>query len=120
LKQVFINLLSNAMKYTDEGSITISVEQIANGAFTEGGNSGNDKRPSFCCSFADTGIGIPESDLPHIFERLYRSDKSRNRSTGGAGVGLTIAAAIVRAHGGTITAESGGKNKGGSVFRVVL
>jgi signal transduction histidine kinase len=101
LKQVFINLLSNAIKYTDSGNITISIE--------------NTER--LCVCFSDTGIGIPESDLPYIFERLYRSDKSRGRGTGGAGIGLAIAAAIVRAHGGTISAESGGT---GTVFRVCL
>jgi signal transduction histidine kinase len=68
-------------------------------------------------SITDTGIGIPQDDLPHIFERFYRSDKSRSRSTGGAGIGLTIAAAIVRAHGGFIEAKSG---EMGTVFSVVL
>jgi signal transduction histidine kinase len=63
-------------------------------------------------------MGIPAEDLPHIFERFYRSDKSRSRDSGGAGIGLSIAAAIVRAHGGTIIAESGAA--GGSVFRVRL
>jgi signal transduction histidine kinase len=133
LKQVFINILSNAIKYTDRGSITIFMEEIEK---AEGGSL--PPAPHFVAghpplqgvpppvtpphrywqvTVADTGIGIPESDLPHIFERLYRSDKSRNRSTGGAGIGLTIAAAIVHAHGGTISAESPGA---GSVFRVVL
>jgi signal transduction histidine kinase len=111
LKQVFINLLSNAVKYTDTGAVTVTVEKAANpGAAWE-------------VSIADTGIGIPESDLPHIFERLYRTDKSRNRNTGGAGVGLAIAAAIVHAHGGTIAAESNGTEgsaDSGSVFKVVL
>jgi signal transduction histidine kinase len=114
LKQVFINLLSNAVKYTDQGSITITVEQ--------GGGSLPRE-----VSIADTGIGIPQADLPHIFERLYRSDKSRSRSTGGAGIGLTIAAAIVRAHGGNIRAEnirteniSGGEDSRGALFRVSL
>jgi signal transduction histidine kinase len=106
LKQVFINLLSNAVKYTDRGGISIIIEEAAR---HEGGH--------WIVTIADTGIGIPEGDLPHIFERLYRSDKSRSRSTGGAGIGLTIAAAIVHAHGGTISAESRGD---GTVFRVGL
>ncbi|MDR2483757.1 MAG: HAMP domain-containing histidine kinase [Treponema sp.] len=102
LKQVFINLLSNAVKYTDRGGVTITL-------------AGGEVR------VADTGMGIPAEDLPHIFERFYRSDKSRSRDSGGAGIGLSIAAAIVRAHGGTITAESGAESGGGgSVFRVRL
>jgi signal transduction histidine kinase len=118
LKQVFINLLSNAIKYTDRGNITVSIEKVEkteHGIFAEGKNSEKHKHVSVCVS--DTGIGIPESDLPHIFERFYRTDKSRSRSTGGAGVGLTIAAAIVAAHGGSISVESNGQ---GSVFRVLL
>jgi signal transduction histidine kinase len=67
---------------------------------------------------ADTGIGIDASELPHLFERFYRSDKSRNRGTGGAGIGLTIAAAIVAAHGGNLSVESEAGR--GSVFRVAL
>jgi signal transduction histidine kinase len=102
LKQVFINLLSNAIKYTDQGNITISIEI-----------SPKNRR----ISITDTGIGIPPEDLPHIFERLYRTDKSRNRSTGGAGIGLTIAAAIVSAHGGIISAQSGNN---GTTFQVEL
>ncbi|MDR2185782.1 MAG: HAMP domain-containing histidine kinase, partial [Treponema sp.] len=102
LKQVFINLLSNAVAYTDEGSITIALEPFAAGRRI---------------SVADTGTGISPEDLPHIFERLYRADKSRNRNSGGAGIGLAIAAAIVSAHGGTITAES---NAGGTTFYVEL
>ncbi|GHV86800.1 sensor histidine kinase [Spirochaetia bacterium] len=105
LKQVFINLLSNAVKYTDRGSVTLSVKGAA------------DPGVQWEVSIADTGIGIPETDLPHVFERFYRSDKSRNRSTGGTGIGLTIAAAIVHAHGGDIRAESA---ETGSVFKVTL
>jgi signal transduction histidine kinase len=115
LKQVFVNLLSNAVKYTDKGSITISIEEIAHGFFTGGDNF--EKSSRVCVCFSDTGVGIPEEDLPHIFERFYRADKSRNRSTGGTGIGLTISAAIVHAHGGTITVENNGKN-GGAIFRV--
>jgi signal transduction histidine kinase len=102
LKQVFINILSNAVKYTEQGNITISIEP-------------SPKNWRICIT--DTGIGIPPDDLPHIFERLYRTDKSRNRNTGGAGIGLSIAAAIVSAHGGTIKAES---NNGGTTFQVEL
>jgi signal transduction histidine kinase len=103
LKQVFINILSNAVKYTDEGSITVTVAL-------------NEKHGCLV-TIADTGIGIPEEDIPHIFERFYRSDKSRSRSTGGAGIGLTIAATIVQAHGGTIEVKSG---KTGTAFSVAL
>ncbi|MDR2631467.1 MAG: HAMP domain-containing histidine kinase [Spirochaetaceae bacterium] len=105
LKQVLVNLLSNAVKYTDSGSITIGIEK---GSL------------QWDIVVADTGIGIPEKDIPHIFERFYRTDKSRSRSTGGAGIGLAIAAAIISAHGGTISVESksGEAGETGSVFRV--
>jgi signal transduction histidine kinase len=134
LKQVFINLLSNAVKYTDRGCISITIGEAACPGRPGGrdldltGRAGPKIPPAGCwaVTIADTGMGIPESDLPHIFERFYRSDKSRSRSTGGAGIGLTIAAAIVQAHGGTITAESGadgtaGTNPStGTTFRVIL
>ncbi|MDR1108013.1 MAG: HAMP domain-containing histidine kinase [Spirochaetaceae bacterium] len=99
LKQVFMNLLSNAIKYTDSGTITVAVKNRD-------------------ITISDTGIGIPAKDLPHVFERFYRTDKSRSRSTGGAGIGLAIAAAIISAHGGSITAEN--NPSGGSIFRVRL
>ena len=99
-----MNILSNAVTYTDSGSITVSVNET--------GGTGWE------VAIADTGIGIPQAELPHVFERFYRSDKSRSRSTGGAGIGLSIAAAIVNAHGGNISAESGEGR--GSVFTVTL
>jgi signal transduction histidine kinase len=141
LKQVFINLLSNAVKYTDSGSITVSIEEAEGGCLppapaggllrkppSSAAPSAGEKPPAtpplahWIVTIADTGIGIPESDIPHIFERFYRTDKSRSRSTGGAGIGLTIAAAIMSAHSGKITVESkSGETSGtGSTFRVQL
>ncbi len=104
IKQVVVNLLGNAIKYSGEGcNITFDLfEQKDMAGF----------------SITDDGIGIPKEELPYIFERFYRADKSRNRMTGGAGIGLTIVQSIVQAHGGRVTAESElGK---GSIFRVYL
>jgi len=103
LKQVFVNLLSNAVKYTDEGRIEVSVSESPGG---------------YEISVADTGIGIPGDELPRVFDRLFRSDGSRSRATGGAGIGLAIASAIVSAHGGRIEAKS--EVGVGSVFSVFL
>ena len=66
----------------------------------------------------DNGFGIPKKDLPHIFERFYRTDASRARKTGGSGIGLTIANSLVKAHGGNITVQS--KEGKGSCFTVRL
>ena len=107
LKQVFMNLLSNAVKYTGHGSITVSVREP--------------DAAKWEILVADTGAGIPEAELSRIFERLYRSDKSRSRSTGGSGIGLTIAATIVQAHGGTIKVKSEAKsNRTGTEFVITL
>jgi signal transduction histidine kinase len=92
ISQVIANLLSNAMKYTPEGG---SIKVIV----TETPKDGVIK-------VIDNGIGIPERELPLIFERFYRSDKSRDRKTGGAGIGLAIVKSIVTAHGGKVVAES--------------
>lgn len=92
LKQVVANLLSNSIKYSDSGkSIHFEI-------FDEG------KRCGFI--IMDTGAGIDSEELPYIFERFYRADKSRNRSTGGSGIGLAIVKSIVEAHGGEVTVES--------------
>ena len=64
---------------------------------------------------ADDGAGIDAADLPHLFDRLYRADRSRIRGTGGSGLGLAIARAIVTAHSGTITAARGGPGQGTTV-----
>ncbi|MNP06318.1 Alkaline phosphatase synthesis sensor protein PhoR [compost metagenome] len=91
LIQVFVNLLNNAYKYTSEGSIHVRIFETAD---------------HITVSLSDTGTGIESDELPHIFERFYRGDKSRNRKTGGAGIGLAIVKAIVEAHGGSIDVES--------------
>jgi len=92
VNQVLHNLLENAVAYTRKGG-TINVAAITQGDWVE-------------VSVSDTGEGIPAEDLPHIFERFYRVDKSRARATGGSGLGLTIAKRLVEAHGGTITVQS--------------
>jgi len=90
--QVLRNLLSNAIIHTSEGGrITVELK-----------DEGHELR----VTVADTGAGIPPDDLPYVFERFYRVDRSRVRATGGAGLGLTIAKRLVEAHGGTIGVES--------------
>ena len=69
-------------------------------------------------SVSDTGEGIPKNDLPYIFERFYRVDKSRTRATGGQGLGLTIARRLVEAHGGNIEVQS--KQGKGSRFSFTI
>jgi len=92
IAQVLHNLLDNAISHTAQGgSITVSAAQQDN--WLE-------------IAVTDTGEGIPEEDLPNIFERFYRVDKSRARATGGSGLGLTIAKRFVEAHGGRIEARS--------------
>ncbi|MFC2065857.1 sensor histidine kinase [Chloroflexota bacterium] len=90
--QVLRNLLENAVTHTDAGgTITVAAGQ-------------QDNRVEI--SVTDTGEGIPAEDLPTIFERFYRVDKSRARKTGGSGLGLTIAKRLIEAHGGTIEIQS--------------
>ena len=108
IKQVFDNLLSNALRYTDAGG-TVEI--------SAGNETANNNK--VIIKVKDTGIGIPENDLPNIFDRFYRADISRARDTGGRGLGLSIAKAIVSAHGGTIYAENNLHHKG-STFTVIL
>ncbi|MGN7471930.1 sensor histidine kinase [Brevibacillus sp. SAFN-007a] len=92
LAQVFSNLLTNSLKHTEpNGEVVVSVEK---------------DRETVLITIQDNGIGIPEEDLPHVFERFYRGDRSRNRERGGSGLGLTIAKGIVEAHQGEIKIES--------------
>lgn len=104
ISQVIVNLLSNALKYTKEGGeVLIGVRRCGNMAEIY---------------VRDNGIGISDEDLPLIFERFYRADKSRNRLTGGSGLGLTIAKAIVDAHKGAISVKS--SLGAGTEFSVLL
>ena len=102
LRRLFLVLLDNAVKYTPAGgSVTVS--------------AGCDDDRAFV-AVRDTGVGIEESALPHIFERFYRVDASRNRDQGGSGLGLSIAKWIAESHGAEIRAESVAGR--GSTFRV--
>jgi len=104
LQQVFYNIIDNAIKYTPRGGhVNIDVVKSARRAVIK---------------ISDTGVGIPEKDLPHIFERFYRVDKARSRETGGTGLGLSIVKQIVLLHGGIIDAAS--KEGEGTTFTVEL
>jgi len=92
ISQVLANLLSNALRYQrDGGKIEVTAARVSDGVEL---------------AVQDSGPGIPEQDLPHIFERFYRVDPSRSRASGGSGLGLAIAKELVEAHGGRIWVES--------------
>ncbi len=104
LGQVASNLLSNALRYTERGGrVDLRVRQEERSAVLE---------------VADTGVGIAPEDLKHVFKRFWRGEKSRSRTTGGAGIGLAIVHELVRAHDGRIDVES--RPGTGSTFRVSL
>ncbi len=104
LQDVFRNLIENASNYSPEDGV-IEVTARMSGAKIE-------------IAVADRGPGIPESDLPRIFERFYRVDRSRSRDPGGTGLGLSIVKHLVELHGGTVTAAN--RQGGGAVFTVRL
>ena len=92
LAQVCYNIIENASKYTpDGGSISVKLRRAGRDAVLE---------------ISDTGVGIPQADLPHVFDRFYRVDKARSRDTGGTGLGLSIVQQIVRLHAGSVTVTS--------------
>lgn len=104
LSQVCYNIVENAVKYTPEGgSITVSLHRIGRDAVLE---------------ISDTGVGIPQEDLAHVFDRFYRVDRARSRDTGGTGLGLSIVQQIVRLHAGSVTVQS--QQGKGTTFTVQL
>jgi two-component system, OmpR family, sensor kinase len=104
LKQLVLNLVDNAVKYTPSGG-SVFLELTKSEATAE-------------LTVRDTGIGIPEEDIPFIFDRFYRVDKARARAHGGSGLGLSIARWLVEAHGGDIEVSS--RVGGGTTFTVRL
>ena len=102
--QIILNLVENAVKYNVEsGSVDVHL---------------NSEVGDVTLKVEDTGIGIPDEDLPHIFDRFYRVDKARAREAGGSGLGLSIVHSAVVEHGGTVTAEH--REDGGMRFTVVF
>jgi len=104
MKQVVVNLLDNAIKYTPVGGKVQLTVNAANGKAV--------------LEVADSGIGIPAEAKPHIFERFFRVDKARSRELGGAGLGLSIVKSICTAHGGQVSFQS--TAGAGSCFKVEL
>jgi two-component system phosphate regulon sensor histidine kinase PhoR len=103
ITQVVVNLVENAIKYTNEGGVDFQLK---------------DQGEFIRFDVTDTGIGIPDEHLPRLFERFYRVDKARSRAGGGTGLGLSIVKHIVEAHGGSIHVDSA-QNRG-TTFSVVL
>jgi two-component system sensor histidine kinase BaeS len=104
LRQALGNLVANAVRYTPAGGeVVVALRQEQDNAVLE---------------VRDTGTGIAPDDLPHVFDRFWRADKSRSRSTGGSGLGLAITRHLVEAHGGTVSVTS--TLGAGSTFRISL
>ena len=103
IAQVFHNIIDNALRYTQEGGkIVVSMSK----QMMDFADPANGKREYVVTRVQDNGIGIPEEDLPHIFERFYRVDASRSRQNGGRGLGLAIVRRIIEGYGGKVWAES--------------
>ena len=102
-EKVVLNLLSNALKYTFEGTVTVRVGR---------------EDAEAVVTVADTGIGVPAAEIPRLFERFHRIDSTRARSTEGSGIGLALVKELVGLHGGTISADS--QEGAGTTFTVRL
>ncbi|WP_312086508.1 ATP-binding protein, partial [Exiguobacterium sp.] len=103
MEQVLTNLLGNALRYTENGEIKIKIDE---------------DRENITLSVIDSGDGIPEEDLPFVFDRFYKADKARTRGKTGTGIGLAIVANVVRAHGGEVEVDS--RLGEGATFRIRL
>jgi len=104
MTQALINLVSNSLKFTPEGgNVKLSLSE---------------EEKDYCITVADTGVGISVEDMPYIFERFFRADLSRNKKTGGSGIGLAIVKSITEAHGGRVEVQS--QRDVGSVFKLYL
>ena len=104
IEQVLTNLIDNAIRHTGEGgSVTVHARSDDRGIFIE---------------VEDNGVGIPEEDLPFVFERFYKADKARTRGKSGTGLGLAIAKNIVEAHHGVLTVQS--KQGQGTTFSFLI
>ena len=102
MSQAVGNVLGNAIQYTEAGGSVVVRAALKDGEAVE-------------VSISDDGIGIHADDLPHVFDRFYRSDRSGEGGTAGTGLGLAIARAIVEAHAGTIAVASDGPGQGATV-----
>lgn len=103
VEQIMVNLLANALRYTEAGQVTVSAWAEPRRVWV---------------AVSDTGPGIAPEDVPHVFDRFWRADRSRDRGTGGTGIGLTICRRLVELHGGKIEVKS--TLNGGSTFRFWL
>ena len=102
--QILKNLMENAIKYNVlHGQVDVTTRRVGD---------------QVMLSVADTGVGIPEADMPRFFERFYRVDKARSRAAGGTGLGLSIVRDAVKRHGGEITVQAG--QPAGTIFTVTL
>ncbi len=102
MSQALGNVIGNAIHCTEAGgSVLLKARQESDEALV--------------ISITDDGIGIDDADIPHVFDRFYRTNQARSRGIGGTGLGLAITRAIIEAHGGTATVASGGPGRGATV-----